>query len=108
MVLWIGFATTLFSIYTIRYYHHLLPTEVALTLGGLLLFTITYFCIKKIKDKTTGITFQPDRFVNSSDFIHTEALILTSQFGLKPETNIESPVEFGGGDFSGGGSGGSF
>lgn len=108
MVLWIGFATSLFSIYTIQFYHHLLPIEVGFTLGGLLLFTITYFCIKKIKDKTTGITFQPDRFVNSSDFIHTEALILTSQFGLKPETNIESPMEFGGGDFSGGGSGGSF
>ncbi|MGA9636920.1 hypothetical protein [Flavobacterium sp.] len=107
-MLWIGFVATVFSIYTIRYYHHLLPTEVALTVGGLLLFCITYFSIKKIKDKTSGITFHPDRFINSSDFIHTEALILTSQFGLKPEVHTESPMEFGGGDFSGGGSGGSF
>ncbi|MES2240923.1 MAG: hypothetical protein V4497_11765 [Bacteroidota bacterium] len=108
ILLWIGFLSTGFSFYTIRYYHQVLPIEIALTLGGLLLFAIAYFSIKKLKDQTMGITFQADRFINSSDFINTEALILTSQFGLKPETVIESPMEFGGGDFSGGGSGGSF
>ena len=40
--------------------------------------------------------------------MHTEALILTSQLGLKPETSIDSPMEFGGGGFSGGGSSGEF
>ncbi|WP_366183720.1 hypothetical protein [Flavobacterium ovatum] len=108
-MLWIGLATTGFTIFTIRNYHHLLPTEVALTIGGLVLFAVAYFSIKKLKDKTSGITFQPDRFMNTSDFMHTEALLLTSQFGLKPEIAPEaSPMEFGGGDFSGGGSGGSF
>ena len=107
-MLWIGLLTTGFSFYTIRFYHQVLPIEVALTLGGLVLFAIAYFSIKKIKDQTKGITFQPDRFINSSDFMHTEALILTSQFGLKPETTNESPMEFGGGGFSGGGSEGSF
>jgi hypothetical protein len=108
IMLWIGLLSLGFSFYTIRYYYHILPIEIALTIGGLVLFTIAYFSIKKWKDKTTGITFQPDRFINSSDFINTEALILTSQFDLKPETVIESPMKFGGGDFSGGGSGGSF
>ncbi|HJS01753.1 MAG TPA: hypothetical protein VJ780_12545 [Flavobacterium sp.] len=108
ILLWIGFLSGGFSIYTIRYYHQILPIEIALILGGLLLFAIAYFSIKKIKDKTSGITFQPDRFINSGDFINAEALILTSQLGLKPETTIESPMEFGGGDFSGGGSSGSF
>lgn len=106
--LWIGFVTFGFSIYTIRYYHAILPVEIALTLGGLVLFALSYFCIKKLKDKTTGITFQPDRFIDSSDFMHTEALILTSQFGLKPEEIPQSKMEFGDGDFSGGGSGGTF
>ena len=66
------------------------------------------FSIRKLKDKKEGITFQPDHFINSSDFINTEALILTSQFGLKPEIAVESPMEFGGGGFSGGGSSGEF
>lgn len=107
-MLWIGLLSIGFSIYTIRMYHHVLPPELALTLGGLVLFALTYYSIKRLKYKTTGLTFMPDRFVNTQDFVHTEALILTSQFGLKPETTIESPIEFGGGDFSGGGSGGSF
>lgn len=107
-MLWIGFLTVGFTIFTIRFYHHVLPIEVSLTLGGILLFAIAYFSIKKLKDKTQGITFQADRFINSNDFINTEALILTSQFGLKPESSVESPMEFGGGDFSGGGSSGSF
>lgn len=107
-MLWIGLLSIGFSIYTIRMYHHVLPPELALTLGGILLFALTYYSIKRLKDKTKGLTFMPDRFVNTQDYIHTEALILTSQFGLKPETTIESPIEFGGGDFSGGGSGGSF
>lgn len=108
IILWIGFLTIGFTIFTIRYYHQVLPVEVALILGGLVLFTIAYFSIKKLKNQTTGITFQPDRFINSNDFINTEALILTSQFGLKPEAVNESPMEFGGGGFSGGGSDGSF
>ena len=107
--LWIGLLSLAFSIYTIHYYYPILPLSIELTLGGIILFVITYFSIKKLKDKTTGLTFQPDRFINSSDFIHTEALLLTAQFGLKPETNTTtSPMDFGGGGFSGGGSEGNF
>lgn len=107
-MLWIGFITIGFSFYTIDYYFLEVPIQVYLTLGGLLLFAVAYFSIKALKDKTQGITFQPDRFINSNDFLHTEALILTSQFGLKPEIAVESPMEFGGGGFSGGGSSGAF
>lgn len=108
IMLWIGLLTTGFSIYTFGLYYPIVSIEVALTLGGLIIFAIAYLSIKKLKDKTTGTTFQPDRFINSNDFMHTEALILTAQFGLKPENSVNSPMEFGGGGFSGGGSEGSF
>lgn len=107
-MLWIGLLSLGFSIYTIRFYYPILPVSVALTLGGIVLFTVAYFSIKKLKDKISGVTFLPDRFLNTSDFINTEALILTAQFGLKPEVHTTSPMEFGGGDYSGGGSEGSF
>lgn len=107
LMLWIGLLALAFSVYTIRFYYVILPIETALTIGGLILFTFTYFAIKKLKYNETGITFKPDRFTNANAFINTEALI-TSQLGLKPETVQESNMEFGGGDFSGGGSGGSF
>ena len=50
LLLIIGFLTFGFSIYTIRFYYHILPVEAALLLGGVLLFTIAYLAIKKLKD----------------------------------------------------------
>ncbi|MBF7091460.1 hypothetical protein IUY40_07900 [Flavobacterium sp. ALJ2] len=109
ILLWIGFLSFCFSIFTFRTYHHVLPTEVALTFGGLLLFAFTYFSIRKLRDNEKGVTFKSDRFDNSNSLLNAEALIIASTFGMKPEVKPEeSPMEFGGGDFSGGGSGGSF
>ncbi|MCD0473873.1 hypothetical protein LPB87_05640 [Flavobacterium sp. EDS] len=109
VLLWIGFLSFCFSIFTFRTYHHVLPTEVALTFGGLLLFAFTYFAIRKIRENEKGVTFKSDRFDNSNSLLNAEALIIASTFGMKPEVKPEeSPMEFGGGDFSGGGSGGSF
>ncbi|MDR6845805.1 hypothetical protein [Flavobacterium granuli] len=109
MMLWIGFLALCFAIFTIRMYHHVLPPEVALTIGGLVLFAFTYFSIKKTKFNETGITFKEDRFANPNAFANLQVLVATSQFGIKPEAKVEeSPMKFGGGGFSGGGSGGGF
>lgn len=107
-MLWISFVAIGFSIYTIRFYYAVLPIEVALTLGGLVLFAIAYFSIKKLKEKESGITFKPDRINHSDNFLNAEALIVASTFGIKPEVKVDSPMEFGGGGFSGGGSEGNF
>jgi hypothetical protein len=109
MMLWIGFLALCFAFFTIRTYHHVLPPEVTLTIGGLVVFAFTYFTIKKTKHKETGITFKADRFTNPNAFANLQTLVVASQFGLKPEAKAEeSPMEFGGGGFSGGGSGGEF
>jgi hypothetical protein len=108
IMLWISFLAIAFSIYTIRFYYSVLPIEVALTLGGVVLFAIAYFSIKKLKEKESGLTFKPDRINNSNTLLNAEALIVASAFGMKPAVKTESPMEFGGGGFSGGGSEGSF
>jgi hypothetical protein len=109
MMLWIGFLALCFAFFTFRTYHHVLPTEVALTIGGLVAFAFAYFSIKKIKNNETGITFLQDRFSDSNSQLNLETLIIASQFGLKPEIKPEeSSMEFGGGGFSGGGAGGDF
>ena len=107
IMLWIGLAVLFFSIYSIRFYYAILSIETVLTIGSIVLFVLTYFSIKKLKEKETGITFKPDRFTQENGFTNAEILI-ASQLGLKPETEVESPMEFGGGDFSGGGSQGSY
>jgi hypothetical protein len=109
IMLWIGFLALCFSFFTFRMYHHVLPPEVALTIGGLVLFAFTYFAIKKTKYKETGITFKADRFTDPNAFANLQTLVTASQFGLKPEVKAEdSPMEYGGGGFSGGGSSGEF
>ncbi|WP_428229267.1 hypothetical protein [Flavobacterium sp.] len=109
IMLWISFLAIGFSIYTIRFYYSVLPIEVALTLGGLVLFAIAYFSIKKLKDNEVGLTFKPDRINNSNAILNAEALIIASAYGMKPEAKApDSPMDFGGGGFSGGGSEGNF
>lgn len=108
IMLWLSFLAIAFSIYTIRFYHSVLPIEVALTLGGVVLFGIAYFSIRKLKEKESGLTFKPDRINHSDSLLNAEALVVASAFGMKPEVKTDSPMEFGGGGFSGGGSDGSF
>lgn len=109
IMLWISFLAIGFSIFTIRFYYSVLPIEIALTLGGLVLFAIAYFSIKRLKEKESGLTFKPDRINNSDAFLNAETLIVASTFGMKPSVKPEnSPMEFGGGGFSGGGSEGNF
>lgn len=108
IMLWISFLAIAFSFYTIRFYYSVLPIEVGLTLGGAVLFVIAYFSIKKLKEKESGLTFKPDRINHSDSLLNAEALIVASTFGMKPEAKVDSPMEFGGGGFSGGGSDGSF
>lgn len=108
IMLWIGALALAFSIYTIRYYYSLLPIEIALSIGGLVLFFFSYFIIKKIKEKETGISFKTDKFMDSNALTNAEILLTATQIGMKPSAVDESKMKFGGGDFSGGGSSGSF
>jgi uncharacterized membrane protein (DUF485 family) len=109
IMLWLSFLGIGFSIYTIRFYYAVLPIEVALTFGGVVLFAIAYFSIKKLKEKESGLTFKADRINHSDNFLNAEALVVASTFGIKPGVKApDSPMEFGGGGFSGGGSEGSF
>jgi len=109
MMLWIGFLALCFSFFTFRIYYHILPPEVVLTLGGLIVFAFAYFSIKKLKHNKAGLTFKVDRFTNPNAFDNLQTLVTASQFGLKPEAKVEeSPMKFGGGEFSGGGSSGEF
>ncbi|RDI56297.1 hypothetical protein [Flavobacterium glaciei] len=106
-MLWIGILALFFSIYTVLFYYSVLAIELALTIGGLILFTISFFVIKKIKNNANGVTFQPDRF-SQGNLLGTAEILMATQLGLQPETTVESPMKFGDGGFSGGGSGGEF
>ena len=108
LMLLIGFIALGFSFYTIRYYYALLPIEVALIFGGTVLFAVSYFSIRRLKSNTSGITFMQDRNENNTVLSNLEAVIVNSQVSLKGVVAAEQKMPFGGGGFSGGGSGGSY
>jgi hypothetical protein len=99
--------TFAYSIFTIRYYHQLLPIEVALVIGGIALFLVAYLSIKRLQFRETGLTFKPDRGSDSSLLKNAQALIVSSQVANAPDSN-QSDMPFGGGGFSRGGAGGSY
>ncbi|MGG7036249.1 MAG: hypothetical protein ACI7YS_13790 [Flavobacterium sp.] len=103
----IGLFTFGFGVFTIRYYYAILPIETALVLGGILLFAISYFAIQKLKMNITGLTFLPDRGMDSSFILNAQAFLITAQ-NIKQPVSSESKMSFGGGGFSGGGAGESF
>jgi hypothetical protein len=107
IMLFIGIATFAYSIFTIRYYHQLLPIEVALVIGGIVLFVVAYLSIKRLQFCETGITFKADRGSDSSLLKNAQALIVSSQVANAPDPN-QSDMPFGGGGFSGGGAGSKF
>lgn len=107
IILYVGLFAIVFAAYTIRTYHHVLPTEVALVVSGLFLFILAYFAIAKLKGKTTGVTFEQDKFESDYSYEEIETIATASDFGV--EVNVESDnFDFGGGKFGGGGAGGAY
>ena len=74
---------------------------------GILLFCLAYLIIQKLKFKTEGITFQPDRDSDNSSLLNAQA-VLSLANATSPPPNQANPMEFGGGGFSGGGAGEKF
>ena len=99
--------TFAYSIFTIRFYYQLLPIEVALVIGGIVLFIVAYLSIKRLQFCETGLTFKPDRGSDSSLLKNAQALIVSTQVPNAPAPN-QSDMPFGGGGFSGGGAGGGY
>lgn len=108
LMLLIGLIALGFSFYTIRFYYALMPIEIALLLGGTVLFAVSYFSIRKLRNNTSGITFIQDRNENNTVLSNLEAVIVNSQVSLKGVAPAQQNMPFGGGDFSGGGSGGTY
>lgn len=102
-MLWVGIFTVGFSIFTIRFYYHIMPPEWALLLGGIGLAVISLLLIRKLKHKERGVTFQKDRMHDSKALSVAQAVIVNSHgLGHGP---AQGNMPFGGGGFSGGGAG---
>ena len=103
--IWCGLGLLGLAFATFRYYHAVLSIEYACLLGGSILFVLVYISIQKLKDKSSGLTFKEDVQLQPVAFDLVKTILINANANIAVPTKPESPMPFGGGGFSGGGSG---
>lgn len=96
------------AIFTVRYYYAVLPTEWALTFGGIILLAVVYSIIKYLKKPKFGFTYAEKSNAGYMDHLKIESLIIAQSVGNNATTSSESATRFGGGTSGGGGATGSY
>jgi hypothetical protein len=97
------------AVLTVRYYYHILPVEIAITLCGSLMIGFSYFLIRYLRQPHYGITNEQPVEKNQAEIHQLEALVVAQSFGhSKPHSSETPTVTFGGGSGGGGGAGGEF
>ena len=99
-----GLITLGFSIFTYRFYFAILPIEIALTVGGILLIALAGGLIHYLKTTKNGFTYQPD---DEFEGFNLEALLMSQLVQSKIPQQGDT-FRFGGGDSGGGGAGGNY
>ena len=92
-------------VFTVRYYHTILPLETMMTVAGIIIFAIAYGLSKWLHEPVHGFTSREISSKNAMEKLQIESLILAQTF--KPGTD-PGGTKFGGGDFGGGGASGEY
>ena len=109
LFIWTGLGLVAATIFTIRYYYHLMPVEWELISGGIVMIAIAYGLIRYLKTPRHGFTSQEGSSKNLLEKLHLESLVIAETFG--GPSAVKSPsndFQFGGGSGGGGGAGGQF
>ena len=94
-------------VFTIRYYHSVMPLETAMVVGGLVLTTGAWALIRYLKTPRHGFTYlEPDE-PSLADKLKVESLIIAQTYtpGTPAPANT---TDFGGGTGGGGGASGDY
>ncbi|MES2829112.1 MAG: hypothetical protein V4687_13190 [Bacteroidota bacterium] len=94
------------TIFTIRYYYHIIDIEWALTIGGLVLIGVAYWAHRYLKEPRHGLTAEDLSDSNKLDKLIGESLVISET--VDPAPQIAADNRFGGGSFGGGGASSNF
>lgn len=100
LLLVLGLLLLAFSLFTVRYFYHLLPPEVTSTLGGIVLIAFTMWLFRYLRTPRHGLTAQADD--DGRPFVNLESFI-TLETAHVPGAPAPPGFEFGGGHSGGGG-----
>jgi len=108
ILLRLGLVLIAAAVATFRYYYHVLPLDMALTVGGALVLIIAYAVMKYLKTPKRGFTYAEPKTEQMMDTLKAESLIVAETFAKVPAAPSQKTDRFGGGDFGGGGSSDSY
>ncbi|AFK04619.1 hypothetical protein Emtol_3491 [Emticicia oligotrophica DSM 17448] len=98
----VGMAALGFAIFTFRFYNSFIPIQWALCIGGSLLICLCIIAIRSLKAAKFGITSEA---IGVNELKNLEAFIVNQALQQPTQPN---KVQFGKGDFGGGGSGSNY
>ncbi|CAN5638037.1 hypothetical protein BH10BAC2_BH10BAC2_29150 [soil metagenome] len=101
-----GMVLTILSVLTVRYYHTVMPAEIAMIIFGILTIAVSYVLIKYLSTRKKGFTFENTGHKEKM-MVDAEALIIAQVFGRNHVPQNDA-VQFGGGSSGGGGATGSY
>ncbi len=105
MLLRVAALFTAATICTIRYYYHVLPVEVAMLLGGIILIAIGWWLLVYLKEGKGG--FVSHKTTPEDEAMkQLESLVIAESFHAAPQS--QTADRFGGGSFGGGGATGDY
>jgi hypothetical protein len=100
LLLLLGVLAVAFSIFTVRYYHAIMPPEVAATVAGVVLSGLALGALRYLRTARHGLTAAADDA--AAPPLNLESL-LVAQTAHVPAAPAETGFQFGGGQSGGGG-----
>jgi hypothetical protein len=108
IILWTGLALVAASVFTVRYYHHILPAEAAMILAGMILIATSYLLIRYLRKPRHGFTSAATDDPHPLQDLPVEQLIIAETFKSFPTQSPDQTPGFGGGSGGGAGAGGTY
>lgn len=91
-------------VFTVRYYHHIAPIEIAMSIGGIIMILLAYFVTKYLTPPKYGFTHAEPNDPKLNGLLNLESLIVTETFHQATPVEPEKRFDFGGGSSGGAGS----
>lgn len=91
-------------VFTVRYYHHVAPLEIAMSIGGTIMIVLAYFITKYLTPPKHGFTHAEPNDPKLKGLLNLESLIVTETFNQATPVEPEKGFDFGGGSAGGAGS----
>ncbi|HTI90219.1 MAG TPA: hypothetical protein VL727_06490 [Puia sp.] len=105
--LWTGLGLVAGAVFTVRYYYHILPAELAMIIGGCILIAGAWSLIRWLHEPKFGLTSADLDNPAILEGLPVEGMILAESF--RPVAGgVDKGVHFGGGTSGGGGAGGGY